>query len=62
MGLQNFVGNLAGILAPIVTGWIVDRTGSFVGAFAVAAAICVLGMAIWGLVVRRIEAIRWSAT
>src|SRR5207248_2806592 len=32
-GLQNCAGNLAGVVAPIVTGFIVDRTGSFYFAF-----------------------------
>src|SRR5207253_487738 len=27
IGLQNCIGNLAGIIAPIVTGFVVDRTG-----------------------------------
>ena len=32
-GLQNCVGNLAGIAAPIVTGFIVEKTGKFYFAF-----------------------------
>lgn len=32
-GLQNCAGNLAGVVAPIVTGFIVQRTGSFYFAF-----------------------------
>lgn len=33
MGVQNFVGNPAGIAAPVVTGIAVDRTGSFSAVF-----------------------------
>jgi MFS family permease len=59
MGLQNFAGNLAGIIAPAITGFIVDRTGSFYLAFALAGAIALLGAVAWGLVIPRVEALRW---
>ena len=32
-GIQNFGGNIAGIIAPWLTGVIADRTGSFASAF-----------------------------
>src|SRR5262249_29339588 len=32
-GIQNFVGNIAGIIAPWLTGVIADGTGSFAPAF-----------------------------
>ena len=38
-GLQNGLANLVGVAAPVVTGWIVDRTGGFYLAFLVAAVI-----------------------
>jgi cyanate permease len=41
--LQNFGGYLGGSVAPILTGVIVDRTGSFVNALLVAAAVAVAG-------------------
>ena len=41
--IQNFLGNLAGVLAPIITGLIVASTGSFVGAMVVAGAMTTLG-------------------
>ncbi len=28
-GLQNFASNLSGIIAPMLTGWLIDRTGSY---------------------------------
>jgi nitrate/nitrite transporter NarK len=52
--VQNATGNLAGIIAPIVTGIIVDRTGSFLNAFYVAAAICFVGALCWAKGVPRI--------
>ena len=42
-GLQNGFGNLAGVAAPWLTGWVVDRTGEFYWAFVVAAAFAVGG-------------------
>ena len=36
-GFQNGFGNLAGVAAPAVTGWVVQQTGQFYSAFLVAA-------------------------
>src|SRR3984893_3384333 len=41
-GLQNFLGNLAGFLAPTVTGFVVDFTGHFFMAFAIMAVVAML--------------------
>jgi MFS family permease len=60
MGIQNMVGNCAGVLAPIATGLIVQATGSFTGAFALAAALSVAGVACWSLVLRRVEPLAWG--
>jgi hypothetical protein len=45
--VQNTLGNLAGILAPVITGILVDATGNFRSAFAVAGLINVLGVLGW---------------
>ena len=50
-GLQNACGNLAGIVSPMVTGWIVQRTGTFAMAFACAGIACLAGAASFGLLV-----------
>jgi hypothetical protein len=44
---QNFAGFLGGTLSPILTGFIVDETGSFVLALAIGAAITVIGAGIF---------------
>src|SRR6185312_9294917 len=44
-GVQNFVGNIGGVLAPAVTGVMIARTGSYVPAFFVVAALLVVGIA-----------------
>ena len=36
IAVQNCIGNLAGIIAPAVTGYVVDRTGEFTMAFIIA--------------------------
>jgi len=54
VGVQNAVGNFAGIIAPIVTGLIVDGTGSFFNAFLVAATVCGAGALCWMFAVPRI--------
>jgi MFS family permease len=58
VGVQNACGNMAGIVAPIVTGVIVDRTGSFLNAFYVAAAVCGVGVICWAVMVPRIEPLK----
>ncbi|MBV9862701.1 MAG: MFS transporter [Alphaproteobacteria bacterium] len=44
---QNFAGFLGGTCSPIVTGFIVDMTGSFVLALAIGAAITIIGAALF---------------
>lgn len=60
-GLQNCAGNFAGPLAPALTGFVVQRTGDFSLAFAIAAAIQVAGALAWTLLLPRIEEVKWSA-
>ena len=42
-GLMNFGGYLGGTVSPIVTGYVVDTTGSFVIAFGIGAVMSVIG-------------------
>ncbi|MBO0797552.1 MAG: MFS transporter [Blastocatellia bacterium] len=43
-GVQNFGGNLGGIIAPWLTGYIVDKTGSFARAFGLTGIILIAGI------------------
>jgi MFS family permease len=61
MGIQNMVGNCAGILAPAATGMIVQATGSFTSAFAFAAALSVAGLFCWGVVLPHVQPVLWRA-
>jgi MFS family permease len=62
VGLQNFVGNLAGILGPILTGVLVDKTGGFGWAFVVAGGISMTGALAYGVIIPRIETLDWPVT
>lgn len=58
-GAQNVAGQLAGVLSPLVTGFVVDRTGRFAVAFAIAAAFALLAAVGWGVVIRRVAEVAW---
>jgi MFS family permease len=50
-GYENFVGNIGGVLAPIVTGFLIARTGTYLPGFALAAGVLVSGiLAYWFIV------------
>jgi nitrate/nitrite transporter NarK len=50
-GVYNFVGNIAGILSPLITGLLIERTGSYTPPFVLAAALIALGpLALWLIV------------
>jgi ACS family D-galactonate transporter-like MFS transporter len=59
-GFQNFIGNLSGVVAPALTGFVLDRTGHFYLAFAITTAVALIGMASWVLVVGRVEQVKWG--
>ena len=58
-GFQNFIGNFAGVVAPAITGLIVERTGHFYWAFAILTAVAFAGAASFVCVVGRIEEVKW---
>jgi MFS family permease len=60
MGFQNFVGNLAGITGPAITGFLVDRTGRFDSAFALAIGVALVGLLAWTVIVPRIAPLDWT--
>lgn len=60
VGVQNACGNMAGMVAPVITGVLVDRTGGFDAAFALAAAVSALGFTGWVWILPRIAPIDWS--
>ena len=60
-GIQNAIGNLGGVISPIVTGLIVTRTHSFFLAFLAAGVMLGLGAMAYLLIVGRIEPLTWRA-
>ena len=50
---MNFGGYFGGALAPVVTGMVVDKTGSYTPSFLVAGVIAALGAVFYGLLVSR---------
>jgi sugar phosphate permease len=56
-GIMNLFNNLAGFAAPLVTGIIVQRTGSFATAIITAAIILLVGVASYSFVLGKIEPI-----
>jgi MFS transporter, ACS family, D-galactonate transporter len=58
-GLQLFVGNLSGIAAPALTGFLVDRTGDFHAAFVVMAGVAAMGSLAWIFVIGSIAPVVW---
>jgi MFS family permease len=60
IGVQNALGGISGIVGPMITGFIIDATGSFRLTFVVAAVIALVGIVSWLFVVRRIEPLVWA--
>ena len=57
-GFQNGFGNLAGVAAPWITGWVVQESGQFYWAFVVAAAMALTaaGLYVFGVgPIRQVE-------
>ena len=55
IGIQNGVGNIPGIVGPIVTGMIIDWTGLYDNAFLLTAAVCLFSALWWVAVVPKIR-------
>ncbi len=60
IGLQNAFANIAGIVAPIITGVVVDNTHNFSWAFAIAGGVSLLGSVAWGFMIGKVEPIAWD--
>ena len=54
-GAENLAGNVGGIIAPVVMGLLILRTGSFIPGFVVGALVIVIGAASYGWVVGKLE-------
>ena len=61
-GWQNGFANFAGVVGPVLTGLVIERTGKFLGAFLITAALCIAGVVAWVFVVGRVEPIGWKTS
>jgi MFS transporter, ACS family, D-galactonate transporter len=52
-GLQNTASNLAGVAAPILTGWLIQATGSYEAPMQVIAVLLLIGAGSYAVLVRR---------
>ena len=59
-GLQNFLGNLAGIIAPAVTGFVIDYTGRFIMAFVIMAVVAMLAALSYFFVIGPVKEVAWE--
>ncbi len=60
VGLQNGFANLAGVVGPALTGFIVDWTGHFRAAFLITAGACLLSAVSWVFLMGRLEQVVWT--
>lgn len=47
LGVSNTAGSLPGVIGVIITGWLLDVTGTYASAFLLASGICVFGAIVW---------------
>ncbi len=60
IGLQNLCGNIAGMVGPAITGWLIDSAGGFLGAFVVAALVTLTGALAWGVIIPKVAPVDWG--
>lgn len=60
VGLQNGIANMAGVIGPALTGLLVEWTGHFAAAFAVAAVITLGGAFAWCVGIDKLQAVDWE--
>ncbi len=61
VGVQNSLGNFAGVVAPALTGFIVARTGHFTAAFLLAGAVNVFGLIGWLPMLPKLGPLAWDS-
>jgi MFS family permease len=62
MGLQNAISNSSGIIAPIITGWLVQSSGHYTLALWVTGTVALTGLFAWLVLVPAVEPVDWSAS
>jgi ACS family D-galactonate transporter-like MFS transporter len=54
-GFENFAGNLAGVLAPLLTGLLISRTGSYAPGFGLAVVVLLAGIFCYWFIVENFD-------
>jgi nitrate/nitrite transporter NarK len=60
VGVQNAIANLAGVVAPMLTGLLVEETHHFTSAFVIGALVSILGLIGWVWIVPVVAPVRWQ--
>jgi cyanate permease len=61
-GMQNCIGNISGVVAPWLTGFLVQQTGQFFLAFVAVAAALVVGACSYIFLVGKVAPIAWRSS
>jgi ACS family glucarate transporter-like MFS transporter len=54
-GYENFLGNVGGVIAPVATGFLIARTGSYFPGFVLAALVLLTGLLAYWFVVGKLK-------
>jgi MFS family permease len=60
MGVQNAVSNVAGIVAPVVAGFLAEATGHYTAALWVAGVVALVGIVAWLVIVPPVRPVDWG--
>jgi MFS family permease len=61
MGVQNALANTAGMVAPVITGYVVEGTGHYDAALWIAGGVALCGLLSWLLLVPTVQPVDWSS-
>ncbi len=61
MGVQNAVSNVAGMVAPVVTGYLVEATGHYSAALWLAGVVALVGLVGWLVIVPPVRPVDWGS-
>ena len=62
VGVQNAIGNVAGMVAPVVTGYLVQATGHYTIALLISGCAALVGVVAWLILTPAVRPIDWRAS
>jgi len=60
MGVQNAAANVAGMIAPVASGYLVEATGHYTAALSVAGGVALTGLLAWFVIVPPLKPVMWG--